>query len=392
MAAARGQGNYVCPLSMEVIGPSDSPGHGQEEYGMASQFQYILWFEECNKSALALVGGKNANLGEMVNAGIRVPPGFAVTSRAFQQYMDEASLWDQIRDTLSDVSVDDIKAVSKAGSAIRKAILSTPIPDEIQKEIITAYSSLSHRCGVTDLPVAVRSSATAEDLEDASFAGQQDTYLWIWGNDEVVKATHDCWASLFTDRAIIYRMRVGFPQDGVLISVGIQKMVNSRSAGVMFTLDPVTGDRSKITIDANWGFGESIVQGMVSPDNFILSKKSLSIKQSIIGQKDQRFVANGCGTIVEPVPSEQQVIPCISAGEVIEIAKMGMLIEKHYGSPQDIEWAIDGDLPFPENTFSTQSRPVTAAGKSDFKNGILKEKGKSDTDHIIDLMLKGFSK
>jgi pyruvate,water dikinase len=383
------------PLS--TINGSDSishavPGYGQEAYGMSSQFQYILWFEECNKSALPLVGGKNANLGEMVNAGIRVPPGFAVTSKAFQQYMDEATLWDQVRDTLSGASVDDIKAVSKAGSAIRQAILSTPIPNEIQKEIKTAYASLCEKCDVTDLPVAVRSSATAEDLEDASFAGQQDTYLWIWGDEEVVRATHECWASLFTDRAITYRMRGGVPQDGVLISVGIQKMVNSRSAGVMFTLYPVTGDRSKITIDANWGFGESIVQGLVSPDSFIIEKNSLSIKQSIIGQKDQRFVAKGCGTIVEPVPSEQQVIPCISVAEVIEIAKMGICIEEHYGSPQDIEWAIDRDLQFPENIFSTQSRPVTAAGKSDFGKKVIKENGKSDTDHIIDLMLKGFSR
>lgn len=359
---------------------------------MACQFQYILWFEECNKSTLPLVGGKNANLGEMVNAGIRVPPGFAVTSKAFQQYMDDAALWDHVRDTLSQVSADDIKAVSKAGRSIRNAIVSTPIPDEIREEIIAAYASLCEKCDVPDLPVAVRSSATAEDLADASFAGQQDTYLWIWGNDEILKATHECWASLFTDRAITYRMRVGFPQDGVLISVAIQKMVNSRSAGVMFTLDPVTGDRSKITIDASWGFGESIVQGMVSPDNFVIDKKSLSIKQSIIGQKDKKFVAKGCGTIVQPVPPEQQAIPCISAAEVIEIAKMGMLIEKHYGSPQDIEWAIDSDLPFSENIFSTQSRPVTAAGKSDFKEGVLKEEGKSDTDHIIDLMLKGFKK
>ena len=359
---------------------------------MASQFQYILWFEECSKNTLHLVGGKNANLGEMVNAGIRVPPGFAVTGNAFQQYMDEAALWAQVRETLSDRSPDDIKGVAKAGKEIRQAILSTPIPDEIQEEIITAYVSLCDKCDRVDLPVAVRSSATAEDLEDASFAGQQDTYLWIWGNDEVVKATHECWASLFTDRAITYRMRVGFPQDGVLISVGIQKMVNSRSAGVMFTLDPVTGDRSRITIDANWGFGESIVQGMVSPDNFIIGKKSLSIKQSIIGQKDRMFVANGCGTKVETVSSGQQVIPCISVAEVTEIAKMGMRIEKHYGAPQDIEWAIDKDLPFPENTFSTQSRPVTAAGKKDFGRKVMKEEGKSDTDHIIDLMLNGFSR
>jgi pyruvate,water dikinase len=359
---------------------------------MSSQFQYILWFEECNRSALPLVGGKNANLGEMVNAGIRVPPGFAVTSKAFQQYMDKAGLWGLVRDILSDLSPGNINVVSKAGSTIRKAILSTPIPDEIQKEIKTAYASLCEKCKVTDLPVAVRSSATAEDLEDASFAGQQDTYLWIWGDEKVVKATHECWASLFTDRAITYRMRVGFPQDGVLISVGIQKMVNSRSAGVMFTIDPVTGDRSKITINANWGFGESIVQGMVSADNFIISKKSLSIKQSIIGEKTQQIVAKGFGTVVDAVPKDQQIAPSLTVTEVIEIAKMGMSIEEHYGSPQDIEWAIDRDLQFPENIFSTQSRPVTAAGKSDFGKKVIKEKGKSDTDHIIDLMLKGFSK
>lgn len=359
---------------------------------MGSEFKYILWFEECSKDALSLVGGKNANLGEMVNAGIRVPPGFAVASKAFQEYMDRAGLWELVRDISSGLSPDEIKAVSKAGSAIREAILSTPIPDEIQEEIMTAYASLCERCDLAELPVAVRSSATAEDLEDSSFAGQQDTYLWIWGDEEVVKATHKCWASLFTDRAITYRMRVSFPQDGVLISVGIQKMVNSRSAGVMFTLYPVTGDRSKITIDANWGFGESIVQGLVSPDSFIIDKNSLSIKQSIIGQKDQRFVANGCGTIIEHVPPEQQVIPCISVAEAIEIAKMGMRIEEHYGAPQDIEWAIDRDLQFPENVFSTQSRPITAAGKSDFRKEVIKEKGRSDTDHIIDLMLKGFRK
>jgi pyruvate,water dikinase len=306
--------------------------------------------------------------------------------------MEKAGLWTQVMDALSDTSPDDIKAVSKAGSTIRQAILSTPIPDEIREEIVTAYTSLCEKCAVQDLPVAVRSSATAEDLEDASFAGQQDTYLWIWGNDEVVKATHECWASLFTDRAITYRMRVGFPQDGVLISVGIQKMVNSRSAGVMFTLDPVTGDWSKITIDANWGFGESIVQGMVSPDNFIVLKDTLEVKRSIIGQKDQRFVAKGCGTIVEPVPQEQQTIPCISVQEVIEIAKLGMRIEEHYGSAQDIEWAIDHDLPFPENIFATQARPVTAAGKGGFKEDVIKEEGKSDTDHLIDLMLKGFGR
>jgi pyruvate,water dikinase len=306
--------------------------------------------------------------------------------------MDKGGLWAQVLDALSDTSPDNMRAVSKAGSTVRQAILSTPIPNEIQEEIISAYTSLCEKCDVTDLPVAVRSSATAEDLEHASFAGQQDSYLWIWGEEEVINATHDCWASLFTDRAITYRMRLGFPQDLVLISVGIQKMVNSRSAGVMFTLDPVTGNRSKITIDANWGFGESIAKGMVSPDNFIVLKDPLEIKRSIIGQKTEQVVAKGCGTIVEPVPSEQQGCPCITVQEVMEIVKLGMRIEEHYGSPQDIEWAIDRDLSFPENIFTTQSRPVTVPGKKDFDRKLMKEEGKNDTDHLIDLMIKGFGK
>jgi len=359
---------------------------------MKSSYQYILWFEACNKQALPMVGGKNANLGEMVNAGIRVPPGFAVTSRGFQRYMEDAALWGMVRESLASVPPDDIKRVANAGAEIRQAILTTPVPEDIRAEIISAYGVLCDRCGSSDLPVAVRSSATAEDLEEASFAGQQDTYLWIWGKDAVLSAAHQCWASLFTDRAITYRMKIGFPQDRVLISVGIQKMVNSRSAGVMFTLDPVTGDRSRITIDANWGFGESIVQGMVCPDSFVVAKRPLTIKQSVIGQKDQMFVANGCGTAVKAVPPDQQVVPCLSVDEVMEIAEMGLRIETHYGCPQDIEWAIDRDLAFPENVFSTQSRPVTAAGKKDLGKGVMKETGKSDTDHIIDLMLKGFGR
>jgi pyruvate,water dikinase len=358
---------------------------------MKNQFRTILWFEECNKDALPLVGGKNANLGEMVNAGIRVPPGFAVSSQTFQYHMETAGLWETVTGSLKDVSPDDIKAVSGAGNSIRQTILSTPVPEPIKEEILAAYHALCDQSGVPNLPVAVRSSATAEDLDEASFAGQQDTYLWIWGDKEVINATHQCWASLFTDRAITYRMRVGFPQDQVLISVGIQKMVNSRSAGVMFTIDPVTGDRSKITVDANWGFGESIVQGMVSPDNFVVVKDSLEIKSTYIGQKTQKVVAAECGTLIEPVSQEEQTSPCVSVAEVVELARLGMRIEAHYGSPQDIEWAIDKDLAFPENVFTTQSRPVTAAGKKDFGEKMLKEEGKSDTDHLIDLMLKGFT-
>lgn len=359
---------------------------------MGSPFRYILWFDECDRNSVSLVGGKNANLGEMLKSGIRVPPGFAITSRAFKTYMDKENLWEVVKKETEDISIDDIKAVSRAGNNIRTSIMSKNIPDDMQDEITTAYYKLCEICNVENLPVAVRSSATAEDLEDASFAGQQDTYLWIKGEEELLKATLRCWASLFTDRAITYRMKTGFPQDKVLISVGVQKMVNSRSAGVMFTIDPVTGDKSKITINANWGFGESIVQGMVSPDSFLVQKETFEIISSIIGEKTKQVVAKECGTEVESVPEEKRIIPCLSVAEVIEIAKMGKQIEEHYGAPQDIEWAIDNDLPFPENIFSTQVRPVTAAGKREFKKEILKENGKSDTDHLIDLMLKGFKK
>ncbi len=359
---------------------------------MNTAFKYILWFDECDRSSLPLVGGKNANLGEMLKSGIRVPPGFAVTSEAFKIFMDRGGLWEKVRKETSDISINDIKAVSRAGNSIRTSIMSAEIPEDIANEIKTAYSMLCERCNRENLPVAVRSSATAEDLEEASFAGQQDTYLWIRGEEELIKATQRCWASLFTDRAITYRMKIGFPQDKVLISVGVQKMVNSRSAGVMFTLDPVIGDKSKITIDANWGFGESIVQGMVSPDNFLVKKDTLEIERSIIGEKTKQVVAKESGTEVESVPQEKHIIPCLSVAEVIEIAKMGKQIEEHYGAPQDIEWAIDDDIPFPENVFATQARPVTAAGKRDFKKEILKQDGKSDTDHIIDLMLNGFKK
>jgi pyruvate,water dikinase len=357
---------------------------------MVTPYQFILSFEECNKNSLPLVGGKNANLGEMVCAGVRVPPGFALTSKAFQLYMESQHLWKTVLDALSGIAADNITAVAEAGSLIRQAILSRPIPEVIENEVVAAYDSLCDTCGVSELPVAVRSSATAEDLAEASFAGQQDTFLWIRGAEEVLKATLGCWASLFTNRAITYRARVGFPQDEVLISVGIQKMVNSKCAGVMFTLDPVTGNRSKITIDANWGFGESIVQGMVCPDSFTVLKDPLEIEQCTVGQKDQCVVAQECGTAVECVPSEQQDILCLTDAEVIEIAKMGIRIEAHYGAPQDIEWAIDKDLPFPENAFTTQSRPVTAAGKKNFEGKLAKEVEKNDTDHIIDLMLKGF--
>ncbi|RLG10810.1 MAG: phosphoenolpyruvate synthase, partial [Thaumarchaeota archaeon] len=216
--------------------------------------ELILWFEELNKDDVPLVGGKCANLGEMINAGIPVPPGFAVTAYAYKRFIEETGIAQKIYDILDETITDpkDPKQYEEASRRIRKLIESTPIPEEIRKAIVEAYRELSKKIGRKPVFVAVRSSATAEDLPGASFAGQQETFLNVKGEEELLESVRKCWSSLFTPRAIFYRTEKGFRHEKVLISVAVQKMVNSRSAGVMFTLHPVTGDRSKIVVESVW--------------------------------------------------------------------------------------------------------------------------------------------
>ncbi len=235
------------------------------------------------------------------------------------------------------------------------------MPKEIEAAIIDAYKKLSEKTRVVDVFVAVRSSATAEDLPDASFAGQQETYLNVRGADELIEKTVKCWSSLFTPRAIFYRTQKGFRHEDVLISVGVQKMVNSKAAGVAFTLNPVTGDRSQIVIEGNWGLGESVVSGSVTPDLYVIDKKTLKIVDKKIAKKTVEYVRDPKTgkTIHAEVPEERQEIPCLTDEEVRRLAELAKKIEEHYGRPQDIEWAIDKDLPFPENVFIVQSRPET---------------------------------
>jgi pyruvate,water dikinase len=222
---------------------------------------------------------------------------------------------------------------------------------------------LSDRFSVKDIPVAVRSSATAEDLPGASFAGQQDTFLWIRGKDRLIKAVIDCWASLFTSRAICYRVNQGFDHQKVLISVGVQRMIEARTAGVMFTINPVNGDRSKITIGGCWGLGEGAVSGSVSTDEWMVDKVVLEIaKRSIVPKTTMHVVDQSLeneAVLVRDVPVEKQEIACLGDEEVIELARIGKAIERHYGRAQDIEWAIDKDTSFPQNIFILQTRPET---------------------------------
>jgi pyruvate,water dikinase len=323
----------------------------------------ILWFEELQKEDVPLVGGKCANLGEMLSVGIPVPPGFAVTAYAYKKFIEDAKIADKIYDILEETIKDpkDPKQYEDASKKIRALIESTPMPKYIEEEIVKAYRELSKRVGLKEVFVAVRSSATAEDLPGASFAGQQDTYLNIKGEKELLESVRKCWSSLFSPRAIFYRTQKGFRHERVLISVAVQKMVNSRSAGVMFTLHPVTGDRSKIVIESAWGLGEGMVSGAVTPDHFEVDKSSLKIVAKNIARKTVEYVRDPKTgkTIHADVPPERQEAPSLTDEEVVELARIGKRIEEHYGVAQDIEFAVDRDLTFPNNLFIVQARPET---------------------------------
>jgi len=322
----------------------------------------ILWFEELTKDDVPLVGGKNANLGELIKAGIPVPPGFAVTAYAYKKFIEETGIKDKIyeiiRETVKEGKPEEYQEASKK---IRELIERTPMLEEIRKAIEEAYAELSRRVGKAEEFVAVRSSATAEDLPDASFAGQQETFLNVKGKEDVVEKVQKCWSSLFTPRAIFYREQHGFPHEKVLISVAVQKMVNAKAAGVIFTIHPVTGEEDKIVIEGNWGLGEAVVSGAVTPDEWVVSKKTLDVVEERIVEKTVEYIRDPKTgkTIHAEVPPERRKIPCLTPEEVKKLAELAVKIENHYGRPMDIEWAIDKDLPFPENTFIVQARPET---------------------------------
>ncbi|MEM3672664.1 MAG: phosphoenolpyruvate synthase [Candidatus Bathyarchaeia archaeon] len=323
----------------------------------------IIWFENLRKTDIPIVGGKNANLGEMISAGIPVPPGFAITVYSYKKFIEEtgiaAKIYEIIKETMSNPS--DPAQYGIASKKIRQLIESTPMPKEIVDAIKSAYEELSRGVGIKDVYVAVRSSATAEDLVDASFAGQQETYLNVKGVDEVLEKTVKCWSSLFSPRAIFYRTEKGFAHEKVFISVGVQKMVNSKAAGVMFTINPVTGDPNQIVIEGNYGLGESVVSGAVTPDDFVVDKRTLKIIRKKVSRKTVQYIRDPKTgkTVHLAVPAEKQEQPCISDEEILKLAELAIRIEKHYGTAQDIEWAIDSDIPFPNNIFILQSRPET---------------------------------
>lgn len=320
----------------------------------------VMWFESYWAGMKNEVGGKAASLGEMTGAGLPVPPGFAVTTAAYRQSRDESDLDAKLAHYLHRLDVSDTDMVTQRCGRIREIIAEMPIPAAVEKSVRHAYEELSRRCGTVDVPVAVRSSATSEDSPDASFAGEHDTYLWVQGADAVVDAVRRCWASLFTDRATCYRVEMGYEHRTVEMSVVVQKMVRPKAAGVAFTLNPADGDRSQVAIDSAWGFGEGVVSGEVTPDNYLVDKVMLEIGRRSVSRKEVEFtLVDGVRVEKIPLDEERGRQPSLTDHEIKAIARLAKTAERHYGCPQDIEWAVDADLPDGENVILLQARPET---------------------------------
>ncbi len=357
---------------------------------MSEAIPLVCLLDDCRNDAVALVGGKCASLGELIHAGVRVPPGFAVTTHAFRQFMEGGGLSRRVAALMEGLDPRQPAALEAASAEARRLIEEAPFSIELEDLIAELYRRLSVRCGMPATPVAVRSSATAEDLPGASFAGQQDTFLWIRGVDDLLAHVKRCFASLYTARAIAYRMRNGFRHEEVAISVGVQRMANAFCAGVMFTLNPSNGDRSSIVIDSNFGFGESVVSGEVTPDHFVVNKISLEIVGRTISRKEIAYIVDTRAqrSLAQEVPLERQTVQSLIDDEITELAWIGKQIEKHYGRAMDIEWAVDKRLPAGGNIFILQARPETVWSAR--RSEVAPHGGpRSALDHIVASMMEG---
>ncbi|OCY74832.1 phosphoenolpyruvate synthase [Acinetobacter pittii] len=349
----------------------------------------VIGLEKLGKHDVELVGGKNSSLGEMIshlsNAGVSVPGGFATTAAAYREFLDQSGLNARIQAELAQLNVDDVNALAETGAKIRQWIVETPLTATLEQEIRAAFTALSN--GNPDIAVAVRSSATAEDLPDASFAGQQETFLNIRGIDNVLIAIKEVFASLYNDRAISYRVHQGFDHDIVALSAGVQRMVRSETgaAGVMFTLDTESGFRDVVFITASYGLGEMVVQGAVNPDEFYLSKPLLnagrhSVLRRNLGSKHQKMIygeegSAGKSVVVVDVEKQDRQQFALNDHELQELAKQALIIEQHYGAPMDIEWAKDGD---DGQIYIVQARPETVKGRQNvgtMERYLLKQRG-----------------
>ncbi len=308
-----------------------------------TESRYTIGFDELGLDQVALVGGKSAHLGDLRRAGFSVPPGFAVTTTAFERVVHD-ELRRQVEELVADLHPEDAGRLELEAARLRELILGLPVPEDVLGAIAHAYGELGAALGVDAPAVAVRSSAVAEDAADASFAGVQDTFLWIAGLDDVVRHIRTCWASYFNAEALAYRARHAGAAPGM--SVAVQYMVDARVAGVMFTLNPVSGDRSCVAIDASYGLGVTVVGGDVTPDTFLVSKVTREVLRSETGEKAVECVADPetGATVTRTVSAERRARLCLEPEELERLVELAREIERHYGRAQDIEWAIDRRL------------------------------------------------
>ncbi|OED30205.1 phosphoenolpyruvate synthase [Methanosphaera sp. WGK6] len=316
---------------------------------------YVEFFEQIGKEDIPIAGGKGANLGELTNAGIPVPPGFVITSETYLKFITKTGIVDEINKMLEGLDINNTSELQQVAEDIKELITTTEIPDDIQRVIIEAYNALCVNVDFDDVVVAVRSSATAEDLPDASFAGQQETYLNISGIDDVLFNVRKCWASLFEARAIFYRAENDFDHSQVLIAVVVQQMVNSEKAGVMFTVDPSTG-AEEMLIEGAWGLGEGVVSGTVTPDTCRYDKVNDEIKSYKINTKKTMFTKDPetGATVQVEVPEELKDKKVLEDSDLEQLTTLGRRIQKHYGAPMDTEWGVENG-----KVYMLQARPIT---------------------------------
>jgi pyruvate, water dikinase len=334
--------------------------------------EYIRPLQRLSRADEPHFGGKSANLGELLAAEIPVPPGFAIATAAYEAFVHDAGLHDRIESALSGVTPGDVDAIGRASHSISEAMRFAPVPEAVRVEIEQHYAQIGQAAGEDSPPVAVRSSAVGEDSQDATFAGQQETYLWVRGAEHVCDAVRDCWVSLYSPPAISYRLRLAErdltdapppPGPPPAMGVAVQLMVDAEVSGVMFTCNPVSGDPSMVAINASWGLGLAVVGGEVTPDDFLVSKVTREVVREHVHAKQVQYVpdAGGSGAVRVNVPDERRDARCLDQPALERLVEVARRVERYFGSHQDIEWAIAREDP--EALFVVQARPVTAIPK-----------------------------
>ena len=337
---------------------------GREEEPIAAV--YTRGLAELRGADADAFGGKSANLGELLAAGIPVPPGFALSAHAYRAFVEETGLDGAIAAALSRARPDDVDTLAAASKAIDEAMRFAPLPDVVRVEVAEAYAELARVTGEVEPAVAVRSSALGEDSADASYAGQQESFLWIRGAEQVCDAVRMCWVSLFTPQAISYRIALGEEGSEAAMGVTVQSMVDAEVSGVLFTCNPVSGDRSMVAVNASWGLGIGVVGGEVTPDDYLVSKITREVVRRRVNTKHVEYVPDpaGRGTVRREVATERRDEPCLDDEALVALVDVGRRIERHYGTHQDVEWAIARARSLPEALLVVQARPVTTRTES----------------------------